>query len=470
MDIKRRKLLTGMLSGAVFAPFVTVSPTTAAGILNTSNQDNDVFSFGIASGDPSDSGVIIWTRINPEYIQNPQTDDLHLVFWPLNQKENSKAIKINADEIKRENDFTVRINLDGMMDENQFYHYQFEYGQRSSIIGRCRTLPASTTTLEQLKLAVLTCQDFTTGYYNAFSHLADEAVDFVVHMGDFIYEYSQYEGFEDSTLPGRKLTFPSGQKLATTLEDFRHAYKTYRSDKQLQKAMAQHTWILSTDDHDCADNCYWNYEEDTLGLPSHDSRHQLDAQALMDIKLSSQKAWFEYVPTRVDINEDASHPHDYLTIYRNFKFGQLAEIFMTDSRTYRSEPSCDSKDLNDGSQCMDIPDPKRTMLGDRQRNWLIDGINTSDSHWKIWGNQTLVAKFGLTGILREYQINKDAWDGFPEERKTIARAIKDNGTNNFVTLTGDLHTSIVTYSKIEYTNDGIFYPNGDLDNLVVQNL
>ncbi len=148
---------------------------------------------------------------------------------------------------------------------DRYYLYHFRYKGVTSRTGRFRTLPAADDgKLDQLRLAVLTCNDYSSGYFNAFHHLAEENVDFVIHLGDFAYEYAQYPpGF--GKIYREDLKLAKGNKTANSLQDFRTIYQTYRRDPGLQAAMENHTWIIMLDDHEIADNAYWDYAKDTLG-------------------------------------------------------------------------------------------------------------------------------------------------------------------------------------------------------------
>ncbi|WP_018692170.1 alkaline phosphatase D family protein [Algicola sagamiensis] len=427
--------------------------------LNTSLSEA-FYPWGIASGDPTPTGVILWTRLNPQIVK-PN----HLVLFQISEDEHFQDVMLNAQiassDISVDNDFTIRIDLNGLLSPNKFFFYRFIYDGVPSETGRCRTLPYATQSIESMKFAVATCQDFTTGYYNAYTKIADEDVDFVLHQGDFIYEYEKFGGFEHAIK--RPLSMPSGHKKAQTIEDFRYVYRTYRSDKQLQKAMARHTWILIWDDHETANDCFWDYENDTLGLPESDGRAGLAPDEKEQLKRDAQKAWFEYVPARVHFDERAHHPHDALKIYRNFQFGDLIDLFVTDSRTYRTEPPCQRGSIPDRLSCRDYLNEGYTMLGHEQRDWLLDGITGSNATWKLWGNQTMHAQLAMTLLGHQWLYpNLDQWDGFQHERKYLMQKIKDADVDNFVVLTGDFHSSMLSYLKIDYSN--IF--NWDRRNLV----
>ncbi len=426
------------------------------------DEAGEVFDLSVSSGDPSLSGVVLWTHINPTAYVAGQSLFLQ-VSLDSQFSDVFLTTEIASHNISVERDLTVNIDLDGYLNSDSQYFYRFVYGNKTSRTGRCYTLP--TGTIDKLKMAVVTCQDYTTGFYNAYNHVANEDIQFVIHLGDFIYEYAQYEGFEDQIV--HPMTLPSGEKVAMDLADYRYIYNSYRRDKNLQKAMENHTFIVTWDDHETGDNAYWDYERDTLGAPYHpyttDARFGNDPELLRQLRRDAQQAWIEYVPARVKIDESANHAFDYLSLYRSFKFGDLLELFMTDSRSYRTKEPCKDGNAWQNYWCTDYEKKSQTMLGETQRDWLIDGITTSDATWKLWGNQTLLAQLAATvaGVQTAYA-SYDAWDGFQWEREKIMSEIKNNDISNFVVITGDLHTSISSYLKVDYRNIN----NWDYSNLV----
>ena len=246
---------------------------------------------------------------------------------------------------------------------------------------------------------------------------------------------------------------PSGEQVAFDLNDYRSLYRTYRLAPFFQAALEQHTWIIIWDDHETANDCYWDEERDTLGAPDHpfttDPQFGNDPARLNQLKFDAQRAWAEYVPARVRINENAIHPQDYLQIYRQFAFGSLVDLFMTDERTYRSAPPCGTGDFGEryaSPGCEAQFDPERTMLGQEQRDWLIAGMKDSQALWKAWGNEVFQGAFKLGPV-----DDLDAWDGYEQERVLIARELRDADVRNLVVLTGDLHSYMVSYLKVDYS-------------------
>ncbi|WP_281647427.1 alkaline phosphatase D family protein [Parendozoicomonas sp. Alg238-R29] len=459
--MKRRNFLQA-LGVSLVTPF-TVLPGTGsqalASFISSNRAPQEVFGLSVASGDPSATGVILWTRINPD-----QYNSFEPLYFEVALDEQFGAIVVQGQVEPKDfdalRDYTVNLDLDGRLESGRRYYYRFIYRGVGSRTGRCKTLPSENTRVDQLKFAVLTCQDYTTGYYNAFERLAEEDLDFVVHLGDFIYEYAAYEGMENHVRP---IPLPSGEEVAVNLEDYRHLYRTYRSDPALQRAMEAHSWVLTWDDHEIVDNAYWDYENDTLSAPKHPiMKNGGSAADMRQLKLDSQKAWIEYIPARLDVNENTTHPHEQVSIYRSFKAGDLLEMFISDSRTYRTEQPC-SDEGESWPECREQQDVEQSMLGQSQKQWIVDGITNSDAKWKFWGNQTMMAQLAITIAGRRLgYLNLDAWDGYQAERTDIMKAIKGANVDNFVVITGDYHTSLASYLKVDYRK----ISNWDYDNLV----
>ncbi|MBL4866114.1 MAG: alkaline phosphatase D family protein [Pseudomonadales bacterium] len=321
------------------------------------NADSErVFPQSISSGDPTPSGVMLWTRVDPG-ITNPNLELYFQVAFDKNFERLVLEGKLPTSGTETENDpvpfglleeldYTVRIDLDGLLRSDRFYYYRFIYDGTASRTGRCRTAPAEDATVESLKFGLLSCQDFTNGYYGALKLVADDdSLDYVIHLGDFIYETVGDPSFQALPFEDRQIILPSSGIHAMDLEDYRHLYRTYRSDVNLQAAMERHTWIMAPDDHETANDCYWDYLNETLGAPDHpyttDPQFENSKIALLNkLKLDSQEAWLEYVPARVTINRDSTNPHEFLTVYRRLVFGDLLELLMLDTRSYRTGHPC----------------------------------------------------------------------------------------------------------------------------------
>lgn len=466
--LDRRRFLALLAAGMATPYFVTFTAGQAqAGLINPDTplkQDSArVFSHSVASGDPSPSGVMLWTRIDPSAHRSGQA---LIVQVAADEQFTQLAFEslVEASQIRPQRDFTVSLDLEGYLQPGQRYYYRFIYDNTVSRTGRCRTAPPWGSQLDHLKLALLTCQDFTNGYYGALSQIADDdSIDFVLHLGDFIYETAGDPRFQSLPFEDRKIILPSDGLVALDLEDYRHLYRTIRADVHLQRAMEQHTFIITRDDHETANDAYWDYERDTLGAPDHpytlDPEWGNDPALLNQLMLDSQQAWLEYIPARVQVNLDSTDPHRYLTYFRRIQLGNLVDLFMLDGRSYRTAHPCGEGDFFERYVpygCNNWESDQQTLLGPEQRDWLLNGLIGSSARWKLLGNQTYMGSLGIKLKNGKLPINVDAWDGFDFERNFINNEVAHNRIENFVVVTGDLHTFMASHIKKDYNKRSIF--------------
>jgi len=461
-DLSRRRAIRTLGVGLLTPYLITFHRQGSARMVDAPagprrDGGRDVFSLSIMSGDPSATGVVLWTRIDPVWYQAGTT----LRFQVSDEQSFNSLVlegEIPASAIGPASDYTARVDLDGQLQSARRYYYRFIYRDVASPIGRCRTAPASGMSVNRLSLALLSCQDYANGYYGAFRHLAQrDDVDFVLHLGDLIYEYATDPHAQSLPFADRQILLPSGGSVALSLDDYRHLYRTYRRDPDLQACLEQHTFIVIWDDHETANDCYWDYDRDTLGAPDHpytlDATYGNDPSLLRQLKRDAQQAWLEYVPARVEVNHNASHPWEHLSIYRRIRLGDLADLFLTDERSYRSPHPCGEGNLFERLLpvgCQDYRASDQTMLGHKQRDWLIDGMTSSSAQWKLWGNQVCFMELALPRDGRRIPLNVDAWDGFMAERRYLSDAFWQTGVENLCILTGDFHSYAAGYIKRNY--------------------
>ncbi len=477
MDRRRFLSTVGTVGGGLGASFLLSWHAQAAQWLNLGTAPIDtsgmstaspsVFDLSVSSADPSPTGVIVWTHLARSAVSSGE--DLYLQVARDTQFQTLVLqAKVPSTEINAAHDFTVKLDLDGKLPSSaagSVFYYRFIYKRVVSRTGRCRTLPASSTGIKHLKLGLLTCQDYTNGYYGAMAHVArDDTLDFVLHLGDFMYETAGDPRFQSLPYADRTMVLPSGGVVSLGLEDYRFIYRTIRSDAHLQAAMERHTFICVPDDHETANDCYWDYARDTLGAPDHpftkEAQYGNDPRLLKQLKLDSQRAWSEYVPARVQFNEAATHPHQALTVYRRFAFGSFLDLFMIENRSYRSAHPCGEGDVLQRYVplgCTNLNNPEQTLLGATQHNWLLNGLTSSKATWKLMGNQTFFGRLALTFLGQQIApLNVDAWDGFGAERTALTQALKEAKVSNFLVATGDLHTYIASEVKADYGNSSPF--------------
>ncbi len=419
---------------------------------DSARRPRETFPQSVASGGPTPTGVVLWTRIAPAAVVEGEplavevaTDD--------DFEEHVVQGLVPAERIGPEYDYTVRVDLDEGLAPDTAYAYRFVYRDAASPVGRCRTLPRPDSTPDSLRLAVVSCQDFENGYYGAFEHVADEEVDFLLHLGDLIYESADrlYTGLGSRRYPDREMTLPSGEDRAWSLADFRHIYRRYRSDRFFQRALERHTVVAGWDDHGVANNRYWDYQVNAPAAPGHPRGD--DPAFMRDLTRAGIRAWYEYLPARIRYDPEAEWIHDSFRLYRAVQFGDLVDLALTDQRLFRSRPG--------GRYLLGVNvdlrrdrDPTRTMLGDEQLTWFTDRIEESEATWFAWANAVLSLPFRVgTGPLSIYP-SGDSWDGYAAERDVVYGALAAARDAGVVTLTGDMHSSLAGYQQTAYPELG----------------
>jgi alkaline phosphatase D len=287
------------------------------------------------------------------------------------------------------------------------------------------------------------CQDYGNGYYNALQYLAQEQIDYVVHLGDYIYETIAAPSFQNN--PVRTVPpFPSGGAIPQDVDDYRHLYKVYRGDLNQQAVHERFTYIQLWDDHEFANDCHQDFHPDNNTAPNSATTQQ-PAQ-----RQAANQAWSEYglADTPFDPSQDWESS---IQVYRSFSFGSLAELIVTDERLYRDGPPCGN---NQAFQryfsvgCSEMGDASRSMLGITQREWFMNKLSTTPSTWKLWANEVMLMQLKLGPIY----VDLDQWDGYQQERNLILNAVKNGNIKNLVALTGDLHTFLAGYLKTDFDN------------------
>ena len=350
----------------------------------------------------------------------------------------------------RAHDHTVNVDLDGHLDPGSEYYYRFVHDGVASRVGRCRTLPAPGTSPDSVRFAVLACQDYQNGYYGAYHHVAEEDVDFLVHVGDFIYESAagEFTGLGSYDYPGREMELPNGRDRVRDLEDYRYIYRQYRSDEFLQEALESHTLIAGWDDHEMVNDVYWDYRTDA---PAGDHPRGDDPEFMTHLIADAMHAWWEYMPARVHYDPGPERLQDRFELWRTFEFGDLVDLVMTDERLFRDPPKhVPGLIPTREATAPKYEDPDRSMLGESQRDWLVDQLTGSDATWTVWTDEVLTIPFKLgAGPFTIFPV-QGGWDGYVRERRRILEALDAADTGNFVTLTGDAHCYIAGYQQTKY--------------------
>ena len=437
--------------------FITVSVATAgltacgssdhseAGVPLASGSDWK-FPQSVASGDPRPDSAMLWTRVVPASLDAvapaPASAGEVAVRLIVSATDNTASLGSNKAltgttivdaklPLKSDFDNTLRHKVTGLQ-PGQTYFYQFIAGDVRSNVGRFRTAPAASADVAQLQFAYLTCQDWSINHWGALGHIAaNESLDFIVHLGDYIYE-TVGEAFQSGAVESRhdQLKLPdgtykngsSGAKYATTTADYRYLYKKYRTDSRLQAVHERFAFISVWDDHEFTDDA-WQDASTYEGIVAADGSdlHQPTRRR------SANQAWFEYMPADVTFDAAAT-TFQNIQIYRDFQFGKLMQLIMTDERLYRADHAIPEASLNPATgkalgsigsrylvpqQLFDSVEAQKMaaatkagadalgavgMLGATQREWWKTRMKAATSTWKLWGNEVSLLRMGLNGV------------------------------------------------------------------------
>lgn len=376
------------------------------------------FFHGVASGDPLEDRVIIWTRVTPE----TQTGATVQVTWRVaTDIRFTNVLKSGTVTTNTDRDYTVKVDVTGL-EAGKTYYYVFNAYNKNSLIGKTKTTPTGTA-VNHLKFGVVSCSNYQAGYFNGYHRLADRNdLDAVIHLGDYIYEYGEGRYGDTNVIKAHPL---EPKKEIVTLAEYRTRYSTYRLDTNLVRAHQQHPFIAVWDDHESANNSYRD------GAENHDSTEG-DWNTRKSV---SKQVYFEWMPIRDNADRQ---------VYRSIKYGNLVDLIMLDTRLEGREKQI----VNVAAT--NLQDSARTILGAAQKTWFLNQLRTSTARWKVVGQQVTFAEFNVgwaalaqptftyEGLESTFL---DFWDGYPAERTQILDFIKSNRINNVVILTGDVHAS-----------------------------
>ncbi len=425
-DPSRRRWLHGAMALASLAatgPFARLAGST--------HWLDDPFRLGVASGDPSADGAVLWTRL----LIDPHVPDGGLpplavpVRWEVAEDERFFRVVQTGDALARpERAHAVHVAPAGLEPDRE-YHYRFLCGEAVSRTGRFRTLPAPGLRVDSFRFAVASCQHYEHGWFAAHRHIAANAPSLVLHLGDYIYEGSF----------GERLRRHESDAPLATLDGYRARYAHYKLDPDLQAAHAACAWVPIWDDHEVAND----YAGD-LAIDGEDP-------ALFHARrLATYRAWIEHMPVRAALAGGTR-------IFRRLAIGSLADLHLLDDRQYRDPQPCITRDrVYAGNITPDCPgrgDPTRSLLGAAQQEWLEAGLAASAARWNLIGQQTLIAPFYTRGDDGAVSVWSDAWDGYPASRERLLRHLDGLRLPNAVTFGGDVHAFHVTDLKADYAAD-----------------
>jgi len=410
---RRSVLISGLTASAALA--LSASALSASAPQATTRR-GDPFTLGVASGEPSPDGMVLWTRLAPDPLADDglggMGDRRTDVEWELAGDEGFRRIvRRDVETTGPELGHSVHVELTGL-DAGREYFYRFRARGRLSPAGRTRTSPPPPE-MRSLTMCLTSCAQYEHGWFTAYARLAEEEPDLVLHLGDYQYEHAA----------GMYLA-PEGNVRAHvgpetgTLANYRQRYAQYKTDLDLQAAHAVAPWLVVLDDHEVDNN--WADES------PEDGRHDFLAR-----RAAALRAYWENMPLRAAQRPDGID----MALYRRVGWGAMAKFHMLDTRQYRSDQPCGDRLVPD---CAESADPARSLPGSPQEQWLADGFRSSRARWDVLGQQVFFSKIDLVAGA-ERGFNPDSWDGTPASRDRVVDSWRDAGTRNVVVLTGDMH-------------------------------
>ena len=380
------------------------------------NQVFAPFYHGVASGDALADRLIIWTRVTPDSTVFGSVQ----VNWKIaTDTLFTNIVNEGTTFADLARDYTVKVDVTGLQ-PNTWYYYYFSALDKNSVVGRTKTTPVGNN--DSIRFAVVTGSNYNSGYFNAYNAIAlRNDIDAVLHLGDYIYEY-ETDGYGNN--PDRELEPPTE---VISSSDYRIRYSHYHLDPDLMYLHQQYPWYLIWDDHETANN---SFKE---GAENHDS---LTEGSWHDRSSGAVEAYLEWLPIR------EQNPLEPLKIYREIHFGDLMDLIFLETRLIARD-----------NQSMDINDTNKTMMGSFQFDWLTSKLDSSQASWKVIAQQVMMAPLATIG---QITVNTDQWDGYPFERKKLLQFVINKNINNFLVLTGDIHTS--WGSDLMYEQGTLFNP------------
>ncbi len=382
------------------------------------------FTLGVASGDPLPDSVVLWTRLAPRPYEPGNglpADGAVDVQWELSRDASFRQLeRTGTVPAPAVDNHTVHLDPSGL-EPGRDYWYRFRVGRWISPIGHTRTAPAAdhAVTGARARLGLVSCMQYDEGYYTALAHLAREDLDAVFFVGDYIYEnaINAQAGARNYTATPLPAFF---DHWTWNLTDYRLRYALGKSDPDLQAAHAAHPWYVTWDDHEVENN----YAGDI-------SQHDDPVDVFRARRAAAYRAYWENMPLR-----EAQRPSGPdMPLYRRFSYGRLARFDILDTRQYRSDQAYGDGWKYPGPES---EDPDRTLTGEAQERWLVDGFRDSTALWNVVVQQVAFCRRKNTTADRS-RLSMDAWDGYPASRERVLAGADGAGLANLVVLSGDVH-------------------------------
>ncbi|KAK5939260.1 hypothetical protein PMZ80_008563 [Knufia obscura] len=422
------------------------------------------FTHGVASGDPYPDSVVLWTRCSPVYdddksnvtvsgtvpLFNHDTEEYVsistapvCVDWQVSTSADmAKPVTSGRVYTSSDIDYTIKVEATKLQPFTQYY-YRFGVCNSTnySPVGRTKTSPTADDDTAAVNLAVYSCSNYNFGFFSAFGNTARKnSVDFVVHLGDFIYEYAE-GAYGWGWSIGR---IPQPNAELRTLYDYRKRHATYRADLDSIDSFQNYAWIPVWDDHEVGDNTWRDGMADQNNTEASFIQYDIEFGgeyiSFDQRKMNAVRAYFEWMPIR-QVEMD-----DNLRIWRSFSMGTLFDLMMLDTRDY--DRSITDLYWNTDYIHQISNDAGRSMMGSRQENWLYNQLTESHQRgatWRLIGSQTVFSRQNSSIALGNVNpLNYDAWDGYQANRNRTFQHLYENNITNNIVMAGDSHMSWVS--------------------------
>ncbi|HZF26229.1 MAG TPA: alkaline phosphatase D family protein [Steroidobacteraceae bacterium] len=427
--LNRRTLLS---SGLLLAGASALGPWPRR-VLAQPRLTRDPFTLGVASGYPTPDGFVLWTRLAPEPLapDGGMPPAVMPVTWEIASDEQFRTI-VRSGTAYAEPDWAHSVHLDvEHLEPAREYWYRFTAGEARSPVGHTWTAPRDSGHLERLRFNLASCQQYEHGYYTAYRQMLADHPDLIVHVGDYIYELSW----------GTEHVRSHGAGECYTLSDYRVRHALYRSDPDLQAAHAICPWLLMWDDHE-VDNDY-------AGAVSEEDD---DPTLFLARRAAAYRAYYEHLPLprrAVPFGAD-------MRLYASCRYADLLTVHLLDERQYRAAHACPPEGRAGSTRvspedCAALLDEKRTMLGERQENWLTGRLRASKTTWNFLG-QGVVMAYENEDKAPAQRFWTDSWNGYPAARARLMRQLHDTKVANPIVLSGDIHAFVVSDLHLDPAN------------------
>ncbi len=413
-------------------------------------RQRPLFPLGVASGAPTEDGVVLWTRLLDGPVpgtvpaDTPRTalPEALTVRWEVAEDEGFQRIARSGQaQALAALGHSVHVEVNGLRPD-RWYFYRFMHGDAVTPTARTRTAPAAQALPGRLRFAFASCQRWEQGHYAAYRHMLDEDLDLVLFLGDYIYEYAMPKAPALDRLV-RTHTLP----VAQTLDDYRDRYALYRSDAHLQAAHRACPWLVTWDDHEV--------HNDYVGLQGQGS-----PAAFQQRRGAGYQAFFENMPLRASVlahGPGGLGTPDAVRIYDRHAWGQLLRFHVLDTRQYRDQEACSAPAQRGGvspQECAELQDAARSLLGQAQERWVEQGLAqdaAGGTRWSVLAQQTLFSQRNHRRA-PEQRYSRGTWDGYPASRQRLLDAVRRTPPRNTVWVGGDIHQNCVSRVLADFSD------------------